>query len=233
MKRVQILQHVPFEGVGSMAAWLRARGAELRYTRFFDGQQPPPLDGIDLVIAMGGPMSVNDEARYPWLRGEKAFLREAVAKGTSVLGVCLGAQLIASALGSRVYANPEAEIGWYPIEGLPPDQDGRNQAFRFPPTINAFHWHGETFDLPPNAAHLARSSACEHQAFQVERRVIGLQCHLETTPEDAVTLVEHCRGDLRSGRWIQSEAAIRAAAPADYAAANALLDRLLDHLVEP
>jgi hypothetical protein len=115
---VHVLQHVPFEDIGSMAFRLSARGANLAYTRLYEEAELPTLDGIDLLIAMGGPMSVNDEAALPWLRAEKALLREAVARGIPVLGVCLGAQLIAAALGARVYPNPEKEIGWFPIRAV-------------------------------------------------------------------------------------------------------------------
>src|SRR5436190_9205581 len=114
--KVHILQHVPFEGVGSMEPWLRSRGASVGFTRFFESWSLPEMDDVDFVIAMGGPMSVNDEATLPWLVAEKQFIREAVQQGVPLLGVCLGAQLIASALGSRVYPNAHREIGWFDIE---------------------------------------------------------------------------------------------------------------------
>jgi len=98
---VHILQHVPFEGIGSIADWLSRRGATVTSTRFFETPQLPVLADIDLVIALGGPMSVNDEEQLPWLRSEKHFVAEAIAKGKAVLGICLGAQLIASALGAN------------------------------------------------------------------------------------------------------------------------------------
>ena len=138
-----VLQHVPYEDIGSIQPWLAARSATVGYTRFFEGAGLPALDGIDLVIAMGGPMSVNDEAELPWLVAEKAFVREAVTRGLPVLGICLGAQLIASALGARVYRNAEKEIGWFPVEAVAGAADG----FRFPDSSLVFHWHGETFDL--------------------------------------------------------------------------------------
>ena len=113
---VQVLQHVPFEGVGSMADWFQTRGATLHYTRFYeaDARLPDPAS-CDLIVAMGGPMSVNDESELPWLIEEKTFLRQAIEQGVPVLGICLGAQLIASALGARVQPNAQAEVGWFPV----------------------------------------------------------------------------------------------------------------------
>src|SRR5262249_14008572 len=143
--KVHVLQHAPFEDIGSMADWLRARGSRVRHTRFFEDATLPEVADLDLVIAMGGPMSVNDEGTLSWLRSEKAFLRAALAGGVPVLGICLGAQMIASALGARVRRNPEPEIGWFPIEAMPAPPE----SFRLPSARRVFHWHGETFDLPP------------------------------------------------------------------------------------
>ena len=224
---VQVLQHVPFEGLGSIGAWLDARGARIDWTRLFADDPLPRLEGLDLLIALGGPMSVNDEARLPWLAAEKRVLREAIAAGIPVLGVCLGAQLIASALGARVYPSAATEIGWFPIEGVP----GPEGSFRFPPACPVFHWHGETFELPQGAARLARSAACENQAFQVARHVIGLQFHLEATPAGAHALVEHCRDELVPGPSVQSEDELRATPAAHYHAANALMAGVLAYLL--
>lgn len=221
-----VLQHVPYEDIGSIQSWLAARSATVSYTRFFDHGDLPALDGIDLVIAMGGPMSVNDEAELPWLVAEKAFVRAAVARGVPVLGICLGAQLIASALGARVYPNGAKEIGWFPVEAVADAADG----FRFPASSLVFHWHGETFDLPPGAVRLARSAACANQAFQLGRRSIGLQFHLETTPESGAAMLAHGRDELVAAPYVQTEADIRAAAPATYAEGNRLMAGVLDYL---
>jgi GMP synthase-like glutamine amidotransferase len=231
--RVQVLQHVPFEDIGSMASWLAMRDATLSYTRFYHDAELPQLEGIDLVIAMGGPMSVNDEAELPWLKAEKAFLREVVESGVPLLGVCLGAQLIANALGARVFPNCEKEIGWFPIRAVCDESRGSTDGFRFPIETKVFHWHGETFDLPPGAVLLASSTACENQAFQIGRKVMGLQFHLETTPESAASILEHCRDELVVGPWVQSEAEIRATGAETYAAANQLMNRVLDGLMNP
>jgi len=225
--RAHYFQHVPFEGLGCIEPWLRSADAVVTDTRFFDTGALPDLNDIDLLVVMGGPMSVNDEDEFPWLVEEKRFVRDAIQAGRSVLGVCLGAQLIASAMGARVYRNHTREIGWFPVEAVPQASPG---AFQFPNSSLAFHWHGETFDLPSGAAHLARSAACENQAFQLGDSVIGMQFHLETTPESARTMVEQCCAELALPGLVQAEAQILAASAQTYATANRLMADILTHL---
>lgn len=222
-----VLQHVPFEGIGSIQDWLDARNARVSTTGFFDESWSlPAVDELDLLIVMGGPMSVNDEDLYPWLKDEKRFIREAIESGVPVLGICLGAQLIASALGSRVYPGAQKEIGWFPVRSVATTRE----AFPFPENVTAFHWHGETFDLPPGAAHLAESDACKHQAFQVGDKVIGLQFHLESTPESADALISHCRDELTPGLFVQDETTLRAVSREAYDSINSLMGRILSYL---
>lgn len=225
--RAHFLQHVAFEGPGSTETWLREAGWTTRLTRLFAGDAMPDPGSVDFLFVLGGPMSVNDRRRFPWLTPEKAFIREVMAAGTPVLGVCLGAQLIASALGAPVYPNRQPEIGWFPVERIPVAEAA---VFPFPSTVKAFHWHGETFDLPAGALRLARSAGCENQAFQIGRRVIGLQFHLETTPAAAAALVANCRGDLSPAQYVQSEVQILAAREDDYRAINGLMGKVLDYL---
>ncbi len=210
-----------------MEAWLREAGYEIGVTRWYAGECEPDPENIDLLIVMGGPMSVNDENIYPWLVAEKDWIRRWIDAGRPLLGVCLGAQLIVSALGARVYPNAAKEIGWFPVTAVTPLPD---HAFRFPPEQSVFHWHGETFDLPPGAIHLARSAGCEHQAFQIGRNVIGLQFHLETTPVTAAALIENCRHELTPSPYVQDEANLRSAPPEAYRAIKSLVDRLLSHI---
>lgn len=222
--RVHVLQHVPFEGLGSIADWLASRNAEVAFTPLFAPSHTlPETDAFDLLIALGGPMSVNDEARLPWLGNEKRLLARAIAHDKAVLGICLGAQLIADALGARVYPNTQKEIGWFPVYAETADS-------AFPPEFVAFHWHGETFDLPPGATHLAHTPACRNQAFRLGERVLGLQFHLETTPASAAALVDHCRDELTPAASIQSEENLLDQPPSVYAASNRLMAAVLERL---
>lgn len=224
--RVHFFQHVPFEGLGSIETWLRAGKHEITGTRFFQSPVLPRLDEVEFLIVMGGPMSVHDEAEYPWLVQEKQFIRSCILAGKPVLGICLGAQLIANAMGAKVYRHHTKEIGWFPIQAVP----SHGATFRFPPSVEVFHWHGETFDLPSGATLLARSEMCENQAFQLGRSVIGLQFHLETTPESAQEMIAHCRAELVPSRYVQSEAEILAASPEQYRKINDLMANVLAYL---
>jgi GMP synthase-like glutamine amidotransferase len=223
---IHVLQHVSFEGLGSIESWLSHRGALITYTRFFESTHLPEIDDIDFVVALGGPMSVNDEEQLPWLREEKRFVANAIASNKAVLGICLGAQLIASALGSRIYPADEKEIGWFPVFAEPVVPG----TFAFPRSAEVFHWHGETFDLPSGAIRLASSTACRNQAFQIGARVIGLQFHLETTPESAKAMITNCAHELLPLRYIQSELALREVPAANYAGINALMATILEYL---
>ncbi len=223
--RVHYLQHVPFEGLGSIAGWLKSRSARVASTRFFEDARLPLTTDLDWLIVLGGPMSVNDETSCPWLAAEKRFIAEAVARGKVVLGICLGAQLIACALGARVYPNPQPEIGWFPIE-----RTGTGE-LPLPARADVFHWHGETFDLPPGARGFARSAACENQAFAIGDRVVGLQFHLETTAPAARAMIAACGSELVPGRFIQTEKEILASAER-FDRVNALMTGVLEFLSE-
>lgn len=161
--RAHYFQHDPSEGLGSIESWLHRAGYTITGTRFFESASLPRAEEIDLLIIMGGPMSVNDEEEFPWLAAEKQFIHRCIEREKAVLGICLGAQLIASAMEARVYPNRTKEIGWFPIEALPATSEG---TFRFPPMMDVFHWHGETFDLPSGAVHLARSDNCENHSAE-------------------------------------------------------------------
>lgn len=222
--KVRVFQHVPFEGLGAMQGWLAERGATIDYTRFFDDPPLPDMDH-DLLIVMGGPMSVNDESSYPWLADEKHYIARAIQQGLPVLGVCLGAQLIASALGACVYKNAVPEIGWFPVQGV-----GLNPMFAQGATYRVFQWHGETFELPSGAELIATSEVCRHQAF-VYGRAVALQFHLEATPDTARALIEHCRAELAPSTHVQSETELLAVPDSEYTALHEIMRRVLGCIV--
>lgn len=201
--RVRYLQHVPFEGLGSMEPALRGKGADLKAAHLYAGQPLPAVEDMDWLIVMGGPMGIRDEEEYPWLRPEKALVAQAIEAGKTVLGVCLGAQIIADALGAKVYRNRQPEIGWFDIRRLPEAAD-TVLAQAIPPRLEAFHWHGDTFDIPRGACPLAASQACRNQGFVLRDRVVALQFHLEMTPQTTSALIENCGDALKPSRYVQS-----------------------------
>lgn len=225
---IHFLQHVPFEGLASIRAWIERGGHKVTCTRLYAGDGFPRPDDIDLLIIMGGPMGVYDVDQYPWLKAEKDFLRAVIDADKRVLGICLGAQLIADVLGARVYPNGQKEIGWFPLTRTA--EAGHSALGRLlPAEFMAYHWHGDTFDLPPGAVHLARTPVCQHQAYTIGDRILGLQFHLETTPESAREIIEHAGDDLVDGPTIQS-ADEMLADNALFVALNRLMFALLDGL---
>ena len=225
--KIHWLQHVPFEGLGAIEGWLIARGHTLSCTRLHAGERPPEnASDFDWLIIMGGPMNVYQYRDHPWLRAEKHLIRETIAAGSKrVLGVCLGAQLIADAMGGKVYQNNEREIGWFPVRAV---ADGSNVSpFAFPVEALVFHWHGDTFSLPPGGIWLARSDGCAHQAFALGAHVLGLQFHLEMTPSDVSRIASACADELTSARYVQPADKMIAQSQDNEWASSALLGRLL------
>ena len=207
--RIHSLQHVPFEDIGSMANDFRTRGYPVTTTHWYMGDASPEVSSFDALIVMGGPMGIYDEAIHPWLAAEKVLISEAITAGKIVLGICLGAQLIADVLGAKVTRNSHKEIGWLPID-INPSAATHPIAQVFARYPEVFHWHGDTFALPPGAMHLASSKGCANQAYCYEDRVFGFQFHLETTPASARALIEHCSGDIDGSRYTQDAPAILA-----------------------
>ncbi|WP_461208273.1 type 1 glutamine amidotransferase [Desulfocurvus sp. DL9XJH121] len=228
--RIRTLEHVPFEGPGAIARWAGEHGHELHRTRVFAGEPLPESGDADLLVAMGGPMGVRDEGRLPWLRAEQDCLLRAMDAGRAVLGVCLGAQLMARALGAEVEPNPAGrEIGWFPVTR---SGEGESSVFDgFPRVFPAFHWHGDTFAIPPGAVRLGGSAACANQAFALGDRVAGLQFHLETTRESMDLLITNCADELAPAPFVQTVGQLRRGA-AGIAALEPLLDTLLANITK-
>jgi GMP synthase-like glutamine amidotransferase len=225
---IHYLQHVPFEGLGSMESALKASGHRLSSTHLYENQLFPALEEIDWLIIMGGPMGIHDETKHPWLQPEKEFIQQAITAGKTVLGICLGAQLIASALGAHVYKNQHKEIGWFNIH-RDPKADTTVLASAIPQQVEVFHWHGDTFDIPAGAAPLAFSSACQNQGFIFANRVVGLQFHLETTPELVQELINNSGDELDGSSYVQSEEEM-VAKPQRFTRINQIMAAILETL---
>jgi GMP synthase-like glutamine amidotransferase len=193
-----VLQHVDFEGPGVIAAEARLRGIELRARRIDRGERVPDTEEVDGLIVMGGPMSLWEVEEHPWLAAERRALAAAVAYGLPVLGVCLGAQLVAAALGARVFRGPEPEVGAGRVELT---EEGRRDPVLSAagPSLPVLHWHGDTFDLPHGAVHLARSDRYANQAFRFGDRVLALQFHLEVDRALAEAMRPHLPFGSRLG----------------------------------
>ncbi|HEX8235712.1 MAG TPA: type 1 glutamine amidotransferase [Abditibacteriaceae bacterium] len=222
---IHYLQHDAAEGPGSIAQWARASGHIISGTRLCDDEPLPMLENIDWLVVLGGPMNVYQTEEYPWLVREKKFIEAAIGANKKLVGVCLGAQLIADVLGAPVRRNEYSEIGWYPVQLT---EDGRQSLlFGFlPGEFTVLHWHGDTFELPRGATHIARSEACANQAFAYGDNVVGLQFHLEYTREGAQELL-HCADELGDGPYIQTaEEMLRN--NERFAQSNALLGGILD-----
>jgi GMP synthase-like glutamine amidotransferase len=214
------IQHVPFEGIGCIETWLKENNHSVSCTKLWRYEFLPEPESIDGLIIMGGPMSVHDEATCPWLAEEKQFIKQLIDRSNPVLGICLGAQLIAGVLGSDVWNNEHREIGFFPVNG-----DGT----RLPEEFTAFHWHGETFGIPENAVHLAGSSACRNQAFVYKEKVLALQFHLETTEQSLMELCTNCRDEITEGSFIQTPEEMRHFLPT-LEQSNRLMSHLLEQL---
>ncbi len=227
---IHVLQHVPYEGPGMIRDWARRNNHRLHmYPVFLEDSSWPRFRSDDVLVIMGGPMNIYEEEKYPWLSNEKAFICEAVATGRKVLGICLGAQLIADVIGGRVVRNNHTEIGWFPIHWTKQARDSilfqhSEEEMMF------FHWHGDRFEIPANVGLLAGSDGCANQAFRYRDNVVGFQFHAEMRAEDARRLTEHGRDELKPGTYIQSEEHMMAQ-PELFDEANEWMARFLDHFL--
>lgn len=224
--KVHWLQHADFEDLGCIAPWLAARGDTVTHTRLYAGEAPPTADTFDFLIVMGGPMNIYEYDAHPWLKAEKALIKDAIAAGKRVLGICLGSQLIADVLGGPVTRNAHTEVGWFPVQ-MNASASQSKLFSGFPDRYMAFHWHGDTFSIAPGARLLASSEACAHQAYDYGNRVAAIQFHLEVTAANARDWFEHERPALDT--YVQAPESILSDL-ARFADNNRLMIQLMENL---
>lgn len=222
--KIHAVIHGPTDGLGAIADWANERGHAVTETHLYRGESLPPIESFEFAILMGGGMNIYQHRDFPWLVSEKAWLAAAIEQHKRVLGVCLGGQLIADVLGGKVVQNPVKEIGWFPVRLA-----GRPASLAaLPAEFTVFHWHGDTFEVPPGAVRLAESDACANQGFVVGDRVIGLQFHIEVTPQSVAEFIAGGESELQPAQFVQSPEQI---CRGPEAFSPAILPCLLDALV--
>lgn len=225
--RLHYLQHAPYEGPANVELWANKKSHEISGTKLYSGEKLPGLGEFDWLVVMGGPMNVYEEAIYPWLAEEKMLIRHAIDEGKIVLGICLGAQLIADVLGGKVSRNPHQEIGWLDVSLT--DEGKISPIFSgLPECFTTFQWHGDTFSTPPGANRLAFSEACANQAFSY-KKAVATQFHLEPAVYSIEALIEYCGEFVKEGGYVQGIDKIRMGYRR-LAGIEHLLDVMLDNM---
>jgi GMP synthase-like glutamine amidotransferase len=219
---IDVLQHVPFEGLAAIEDWGQDQGHQFRIHHLYEEPVLPAAIDVSMLIILGGPMSANDTEH--WLEAERDLIRELLSKQQPVFGICLGAQQIAKALGADIFQGEYKEVGWHPIQIFA-------QYFPFlPDQMTAFHWHGEQFSLPDGAIRLFGNTVCENQGFIYKDFVIGLQFHLETTAESISKLITHDQDYIDHGKYVQDpQTMLSAHLPKNN---KKVLYQLMDYLVQ-
>jgi GMP synthase-like glutamine amidotransferase len=232
MNPVLIIRHSATEGAGYFADFLDQRAIPWRLLGIDSGDAlPASISGYSGLCLMGGAMSVNDA--LPWIAPELDLIRQAVTRGTPVIGHCLGGQLLAKALGGVVSANPVKEIGWAEVRVTDPvaaaDWLGADAR-----VLNVFHWHGETFSVPPGAVRILESAHCTNQAYIVDNRHIGMQCHVEMTPSMIRAWCAHGAAEIAASTSlaVQSPATMQVEIDARTAALHAVADKIYTRWIQ-
>jgi GMP synthase (glutamine-hydrolysing) len=229
--KIWVIQHHPVENLGRIADALAASALAWQYVRSFAGQPvPKDMKGAGGLIVMGGPMGVYEQDRYPFLRDEIRLIEAALKDGKPVLGVCLGSQLLAAALGAKVVKGPAKEIGWYPVRLLAGARDDRLFGGA-PDSFVALHWHGDVFDLPAGAVALAASERTPLQAYRYGENAYGLLFHIEPDAAIVAGMVREFAGELEEAGV--DGAAIIAAANQRIAAIGDLAEQIFGHWAAP
>ncbi|MBU8878488.1 type 1 glutamine amidotransferase [Bacillus sp. FJAT-29790] len=201
--RIHYIQNDPLATLGFIEEWANEKKHSLSFTRMYENENLPSMDDFDMLIILGGRMGAYEEDKFPWLVLEKNFIQKAIKEEKLVLGICLGAQMIANVLGGKVYPHKQQEIGWWPVE-LTQVVSSTSLFNGIPEVFTVFEFHGDTFDLPNGAIRLASSNGCSNQAFSFGKRVIGLQFHPEFTGNMICTFEEKLGSQIPLGEYIQN-----------------------------
>lgn len=224
--RLHTIIHAPFEKLGTIETWSVKNHHSLTSTHTYRGEKLPAISEFDFLIIMGGPQSPLEIDQYPYLQNEIDLTKLAIANQKSVLGICLGAQIIGTALGAKTERSPNKEVGVFPIT-LTNEADTDPIFKLFPKQFDVMHWHNDMPGLTNECVLLAKSEGCPRQAIRYGEKVYGLQCHMEMTPELVKGMIEHCAHDLTPSRYTQIPAEMLAA---DLSSMNLNLWKLLDYL---
>lgn len=229
--RLHYFQHVPFENPAFILSWAQRKGHTITKTLLYGGEDPLSTPDFDMLVVQGGPMNIYEHDKYPWLAKEKESIRSAINGGKFVLGICLGGQLVSDVLGGKVTPNSQKEIGWMPVTQT--EEISKLKPFDiFPREYVAFHWHGDTFSLPPGAVRQSSSAGCDNQGFLYKDRVIGFQYHIEATEASAGALVENCGNELVKGTYVHEASRILGDTAKYHKDANRLIERMLDRWLD-
>lgn len=230
MTRIHYLLHVPFETPGIITLLAEKYQCETSATHLWEKAEFPHQNDFDFLIIMGGPMNIYEENRYPWLADEKRFIASCIDTGKKILGICLGSQLLADALGASVVRNRCKEIGWYPIVITKSARE--TPLLRLiPAALTPFHWHGDTYPPPPGALPLGSSDACDCQGFIFDNRIVALQFHLEMTAESLDEIIKACSNELVSDEYVQTAREIKYYAEKMFPPAQQAMEQLFRSLI--
>jgi GMP synthase-like glutamine amidotransferase len=229
MTRIHFLQHVPFETPGYIET-IADNNCQISTTRLFSDDTFPALSEFDLLVILGGPMNIYEHDRYLWLHKEKKFIASAIQADKKILGICLGAQLIADSLGAKVVKNEYKEIGWFQVYRTP-ESSIIKVLEGIPESFFAFHWHGDTFQIPKGAVRIAASGACGNQGFVFNEKVVALQFHLEVSDQSIASLLSNCGEEIIESKYIQTENEIIAQSKALISQTNKYMETLFRNII--
>lgn len=224
--RIHHILHASFEKPGAIEDWAVQKGHSVSTTRTYLGEQPPSTSEFDFLIVMGGPQSPLSLDQWPYLQDEMNLIKKSIDANKAILGICLGAQLIAESLGAKTQRSPHREIGVFSVELLT-DANHDPVFSQFPSTFPVMHWHNDMPGIPKGARLLAKSAGCPQQAFSVGDRIYGLQFHLEITQKNIKDMLTHCENDLSPGSYVESKQVLL---NHDFKEINAKMFVVLDYL---